>query len=785
MTFERVKRAGVSRISIRAKVAAALSVPPLALLSLSVFEVREATHEVAQVRYEAQLARAVTGPTGLITSLQDERNWSVVELVGMQSTYKMPTVGYGPTRKATDEALQGFRADVVSKGVVVEATYRAALDALDRLKRIRSDVDRFRRPRSIDNIPYATGIYDRYVELIQGLLDANARIPLEVHDPELRQGTELASMASHQAELSANISRTTVVAAVISPGGVDSPVEISGISRLLGEFEHNNDQIKEATGRYADVVRTRFPQAFATTLRIDVHAAVETGRLDDLQSFLHAIAYPPEQRYEGLRDAIFAVVIDRADQLTSDASTRQRIFVSLVFATFGAAAAMTWLVSRSITGPLQSLTRQATDMAEHRLPEAVLDILETPIGRDVRVPRIHPVGVGTRDEVADVSDALNTVQTSAVDLAVEQAMLRRNMADAFVNMGRRNQDLLGRQLAFITQLESQEIDPDTLSVLFRLDHLATRMRRNAESLLVLANIEPPRKWQNPVALVDVIRAALGEVEDFQRVRIARVDPVTIVGSAAADLAHLLAELIENSLVFSAPDQVVDIYGRDRANGYTLVSIDHGIGMHPDDLARANKRLAGTESFTVAPSKYLGHYVAGALAARHDIHIQLSTGADKGTMATFHLPPGVVQPPAGHKWTTPRLAPPPPARPTPQPPVRPTPLPPVRPMPQPPVPVAPPAPAAAPAPASLVASGSGASPPAQPPSTPAGLTRRTRGAQLPVTEPVQIRRGTGGRDGRPGDRGPRAARRSDVYAFLANFTAGIPRGQDRPRRNRWW
>jgi signal transduction histidine kinase len=319
---------------------------------------------------------------------------------------------------------------------------------------------------------------------------------------------------------------------------------------------------------------------------------------------------------------------------------------------------LTWLVSRSITKPLRSLTRQAKEMAERRLPDAVIDILETPLGDDVQVPTVDPVVVHTRDEVGDVSTALNTVQDTALDLAVEQAVLRRNIADSFVNLGRRNQNLLGRQLDFITELETNETDPDTLSNLFRLDHLATRMRRNAESLLVLAGIEPPRKWAAPVRLTDVIRAALGEVEDYQRVTVRGVEPATIIGSAAADLAHLLAELIENALVFSPPDQTVDIRGRTRPDGYTLAVIDSGLGMPQADVAAANRRLAGAESFTIAPSKYLGHYVAGNLAARHNIHVTLDNSPGNGITATIDLPPTLltteqdlapeVTPPHGHR-----------------------------------------------------------------------------------------------------------------------------------------
>src|SRR4029450_11774453 len=210
-----------------------------------------------------------------------------------------------------------------------------------------------------------------------------------------------------------------------------------------------------------------------------------------------------------------------------------------------------------------------------------------------------------------------------------------NIADSFVNLGRRNQNLLGRQLDFITELETNETDPDTLAHLLRLDPLPTRMRRNAESLLVLAGIEPPRKWAAPVRLTDVIRAALGEVEDYQRVTVRGVEPATIIGSAAADLAHLLAELIENALVFSPPDQTVDIRGRARPDGYTLAIIDSGLGMPPTDGSAPQRRLAGTESFTIAPSKYLGHYVAGNLAARHGIAVHLDNSpGNRITVTTY-------------------------------------------------------------------------------------------------------------------------------------------------------
>jgi signal transduction histidine kinase len=300
------------------------------------------------------------------------------------------------------------------------------------------------------------------------------------------------------------------------------------------------------------------------------------------------------------------------------------------------------LATYSITSPLRSLTRQARHMATERLPKAVQAVLDTPLGEDVVVPKVPRIKVRTRDEVADVAAALNTVQGSALDLAVEQAALRKNIADSFVNLGRRNQNLLDRQLDFITDLERQEQDAERLEGLFRLDHLATRMRRNAESLLRLAGGGDTTQagWGGPVPIVDVVRGALGEVEDYQRVDVRALQPATLSGGAAADLAHIVAELVENGLTFSPPHERIEVRGRRAEHGYTLAIIDQGVGMTEEQLETANRRLAGKESFTVAPSRYLGHYVAGHLAAAHGIRIELENNG-AGTTARLEIPSNLL------------------------------------------------------------------------------------------------------------------------------------------------
>jgi signal transduction histidine kinase len=631
------------RIPIRMKLAAALAVPLVALALITSLEVVRTSTAVDSIRQQTDLARSAIGPAGLITTLQNERTWTLVELVGFDAMVQVQEEGYDETRTHTDEALAAFRDEVSTRGGRVADAYEPALEGLEsEIQQIRADVDAFTAPRALDNVDFTRAIFDRYTVLVDPLFDATTRISYEVNDAELRQGTKLADSVARQIETMSQMLILTLANAWLSPGGVDLPSEISEIAMLHSDFERQGQEMRTATGPYRAIAEEHFPTEIQESTSLSVQEALDTARISDANAVMASLNVPREAGYLGYQDQVHAEIVRRADHLNSTAESRRLWFTVLAVVAFAAAALLTWLVSRSITRPLRSLTRQATDMAEHRLPEAVLDILETPLGENVNVPHVDPVSVRTRDEVSDVAAALNTVQDSALELAVEQAVLRRNIADSFVNLGRRNQNLLGRQLDFITELESNETDPDTLASLFRLDHLATRMRRNAESLLVLAGIEPPRKWAAPVRLTDVVRAALGEVENYQRVTIRNTEPATVVGSVAADLAHLVAELIENALTFSPPDRAVEVTGSIRPDGsYSLAVIDSGFGMAAEDIARANRRLAGAESFTIAPSKYLGHYVAGNLAARHGIRIQLHESPAHGITAAVNLPPDLI------------------------------------------------------------------------------------------------------------------------------------------------
>ncbi|HKX70509.1 MAG TPA: nitrate- and nitrite sensing domain-containing protein, partial [Acidimicrobiales bacterium] len=544
------------RIPIRRKLAAALAIPITALLVVAGLEVAQSLRERDEIAEQTKLATASIGPSGLITAIQNERNYASVWLLGFEDTVQLPVTSFDEAKSATNAAAAAFRADIERKGGEAEETYAPALEALDGLAEVRATVDNFEGELGLVNIDISDPLFQGYTDIVTGLFDANSQVALAVDDPVLRRGLELTDIASRQTDIIARTLRSMVFSG-LSPGGLDQPEEIAEASGLFGQVLTNQSQAQSlGTGIYEPLARELKRESDATGF---VDLAQQT--LDEagtepvpITPLLETVSIDQDTSWYGFRHSVEDAVLDRADEL-NDAATRTMIWF-LVLAGVAAAVALgvTWLVSRSITRPLRSLTGQAKVMADHRLPEAVIDILDTPLGDDVEIPEVEPVAVPTRDEVSDVAEALNTVQDSALDLAVEQAVLRRNIADSFVNLGRRNQNLLGRQLDFITELETHETNPDTLANLFRLDHLATRMRRNAESLLVLAGIDPARKWASPVRLTDVIRAALGEVEDYQRVSVRGVEPATIVGSAAADLAHLLAELIENALVFSPPDQ---------------------------------------------------------------------------------------------------------------------------------------------------------------------------------------------------------------------------------------
>jgi signal transduction histidine kinase len=297
---------------------------------------------------------------------------------------------------------------------------------------------------------------------------------------------------------------------------------------------------------------------------------------------------------------------------------------------------ITIIVARSMVRPLRKLRTGALEVAGLRLPDAVRRMSETD-GEGVSL-EVEPIDVNSSDEIGEVARAFDQVHREALRLAANEAALRGNVNAMFVNLSRRSQSLVERQIRLIDDLEQGEQDPERLSSLFQMDHLATRMRRNSENLLVLAGHDESRRWNQPVALVDVLRAALSEIEQYERVTLNVQPGIAVRGQAVSDVVHLTAELVENATSFSAADTPVTIAGHLLSSGGVLLEItDQGVGMGAEEMAHANWRLDNPPVVDVAVSRRMGLFVVARLAARHGIRVRLRPAASGGLIALVWLP----------------------------------------------------------------------------------------------------------------------------------------------------
>jgi signal transduction histidine kinase len=297
-------------------------------------------------------------------------------------------------------------------------------------------------------------------------------------------------------------------------------------------------------------------------------------------------------------------------------------------------------LARSILKPLRVLRASAFDVADRRLPAAI-ELLRTTDGRSGAI-KVDPVPVYSREDVGQVARAFDAVHSEAVRLATEQAALRANVNDMFVNLSRRSQSLVERQLRLIDELERGEQDADRLAFLFRLDHLATRMRRNGENLLVLAGAELRQRSGDPVAVLDVLRAAVSEVEDYQRVTIQPEPRAMVSGLAVNDIVHLVAELLDNATTYSDPESNVTLSARLTDDGGLVIEIcDEGTGIPRARLVEINQRLAAPPPVDVSVSRQMGLFVVGRLASRHGLTVQLASPDGSGVTVTVTLPRELV------------------------------------------------------------------------------------------------------------------------------------------------
>jgi signal transduction histidine kinase len=299
---------------------------------------------------------------------------------------------------------------------------------------------------------------------------------------------------------------------------------------------------------------------------------------------------------------------------------------------------VTVLLARSVNRRLTKLRRNAVALATEHLPNVVARLRR---GENVDVAAEAPALRVGSDEIGQVGQAFDMVRQTALRSAVEESRLRQGVNDMFRNLARRNQSLLQRQLTMLDGMERRATDPDVLDDLFKMDHLTTRMRRHAEGLIILSGAAPGRGWSSPVKLIDVMRGAVAEVEDFARVIVTTQSKAALTGSAVTDVIHLLAELIENATTLSPPFTQVRVHGEMVANGFAIEIEDRGLGMTPMRMGELNERLANPPDVNPANTEQLGLFVVGQLARRHGINVVLRPSPYGGTTAVVMIPQRLV------------------------------------------------------------------------------------------------------------------------------------------------
>ncbi len=301
------------------------------------------------------------------------------------------------------------------------------------------------------------------------------------------------------------------------------------------------------------------------------------------------------------------------------------------------------ILIRSVLRPLRKLQAGAVELAEVRLPDALRRITG---GGGHSAGDVEGIATSSSDEIGEVARAFDQIQGEVLRLAANEAGLRGKLNEMFVDLSCRGQSLAERQIRLIDELEQGEQDTERLANLFKMDHIATRMRRYSQNLLVLAGHELPGRWNEPVTLVNVIRAAVSEIEEYERVSVRTQPDIAVSGPAVNDVVHLIAELAENATSLSAADTPVDISGRPLASGGVLVEVtDEGVGMNPDVMAQANWRLDNPSATDITAYRKMGLFVVGRLAARHDIKVRLQPTSSGGLTALVWLPDAIVVRPA--------------------------------------------------------------------------------------------------------------------------------------------
>ncbi|MEU8677697.1 nitrate- and nitrite sensing domain-containing protein [Streptomyces sp. NPDC048560] len=639
--------------TVRAKIISLLMVPVVSLLALWGFATVTTAQDVARLRQSQRVDSTVRGPvSGAVEALQAERKAALRQLVA-------PDQGHAAElrqqSRRTDTALAELRlgenhtiADAGGLPAGVADRLTTFLDRSRPLAALRARLLSPPRDGTRDKEAEQEAAYTQYTETITAAFGVSGALT-GVQDSDLGSDARVLLELSRAGEMLARED------ALLATSALTGALDGLALRRFTGAVESRRS--------LADSAGADLPAAAGRTWRSltgqDAYRGIQAAEekvLAARSGRKAAQAVPADwgRDAETVRGELRAIetgaarlAAHRADPLAGGLLSPAGAAVLFGFVAVAASLVISVRIGRALVVELVSLRNSALEIARRKLPHAMQRLRE---GEELDIEAEAPPGRSTNDEIGQVGEALDTVHRAALSAAVERAELASGISGVFVNLARRSQVLVHRQLNLLDGMERRAEDPNELGDLFRLDHLTTRMRRHAESLIILSGSAPGRAWRMPVPLTNVVRAAVSEIEDYARVEVRQLPDAAVKGDAVADLTHLLAELIENAAQFSPPHTKVRISGEPVGNGYALEIEDRGLGMGGELLAQANRRIEQSETLDLFDSDRLGLFVVSRLSARHHIKVKLRTSPYGGTTAVVLVPTALLpsELPAGEK-----------------------------------------------------------------------------------------------------------------------------------------
>ncbi|MFK0134812.1 nitrate- and nitrite sensing domain-containing protein [Streptomyces rubiginosohelvolus] len=622
--------------SIRRKIVALLLVPLVSLTGLWVFATYITGRQADELMSAGSIVEKVSEPLeDAVRAVQDERRQTLVFLADPRASDALPVLM--GQRAATDrivgEVRENAREQDVRDSLSAADSSRldAILSAVDGLDALRESVEKrtISRAKALD---FYNGLVDPSYRFLNGLHTLQ-NVSMDKQMRALVGISRAREMLSRQDAL--------IASGLIA--GRFTTAELRQISGLVAQrellYEVSLENLPAAERRR---VEQFWGSPDTEPLRTAEDALIEAGPTKrpgavDADRWEEA-AVPVLDRLAGDSTEMGNRFQDRAEPAAYRVLAQAGIAGILGFLALIVSIFVSVRIGRELVRDLSRLRKDAHEVSGVRLPSVMRRLAA---GEQVDVETEAPHLSYEPDEIGQVGQALNTLQRAAVEAAVKQADMRRGVSEVFVNLARRNQVLLHRQLTLLDAMERRTENSDELADLFRLDHLTTRMRRHAEGLVILSGAAPSRQWRKPIQLMDVVRAAVAEVEDYERIEVRRLARIGVGGPAVADLTHLIAELLENATVFSPPHTAVQVHGERVSNGFTLEIHDRGLGMAPEVLLDANLRLAETPDFELSDTDRLGLFVVSRLAQRQNVRVSLQKSPYGGTTAVVFIPAALL------------------------------------------------------------------------------------------------------------------------------------------------